>query len=226
MNKAEIPDAMKITRGREMYSSMFGFHGLLTLCSYMTKRKKLVTLLSTIHHEVAVSEDESHSRKPVMVLDYNSTKGAVDSYDERVQTYSCNRKINRWPMKLFFNCVDLATLNSCILWRIMHPEDYSGKLQARRLFISDLCEELIIPLIEKRSINPYMQTPVRKAIISTGLIQEGSSSTSAAVAQQDGKPRRCSLCKTRRLVRKVCDTCRCPVCPDHASFVCLSCKNE
>lgn len=226
INKPEIPDTMRSSRGRHIHSSTFGFDGLLTICSYMNKRKKLVTMLSTMHHEVAVDEGEGNDRKPVMVLDYNSTKGAVDSCDERVQTYSCNRKTNRWPLKIFFNCVDLATLNAFILWRTMHPEEYRGKLQARRLFINDLCEELIVPIIEARAIIPQLQESVRHAIVTSGLVSQASSINEAPASVNDGKLRRCSICTTRRLVRKVCDACHRPVCSDHAFYVCSNCNNS
>ena len=55
------------------------------------KTKKTVTMLSTMHHEVAVDDREGNDRKPVMVFDYNATKGAVDSCDERVNLFMLSK---------------------------------------------------------------------------------------------------------------------------------------
>lgn len=41
-------------------------------------------------------------KKPTMILDYNSTKGAVDNLDQIVATYTCKRGTARWPVVLHF----------------------------------------------------------------------------------------------------------------------------
>jgi len=59
-----------------------------------------------------------------MILDYNATKGAVDTFDKMVKSdksYTCERSTRRWPMRLFFFHVDAACLNASVVWFMTHP---------------------------------------------------------------------------------------------------------
>lgn len=55
-------------------------------------------------------------KKPTMILDYNSTKGAVDNLDQIVATYTCKRGTARWPVVLFFfyNIIDVYVYNAFV----------------------------------------------------------------------------------------------------------------
>jgi len=65
--------------------------------------------------EVNVHMD-SVAKKPFAILDYNATKGAVDAFDELVGNYSCGRKSNRWPMRLFYFMIDTAGVNAYVMF--------------------------------------------------------------------------------------------------------------
>ena len=64
--------------------------------SYVPKKSRAVILLSSMHHDMAVSE-ETH-KKSKATLYYNETK---DDMDQMVQAYSCKRKINQCPISFF-----------------------------------------------------------------------------------------------------------------------------
>lgn len=98
-NKRDIPQDLQSSRKRPGNSSIFCFDGQFTLVSYVPKKNKAVILLSSMQHDMRVSE-ETH-KKPKIILYYNETKGGVDRMDQMVQSYSCKRKINRWPMPFF-----------------------------------------------------------------------------------------------------------------------------
>ncbi|KAJ8363286.1 hypothetical protein SKAU_G00121170 [Synaphobranchus kaupii] len=98
-NKADIPPVMKKSKSREVHSSEFGFSGNMTMVSYVTKKGKVVVLLSTMHDDKAV-DDNSVKKKPEMIQYYNKTKGGVDTMDQMVRTYSCKWRTRRWPMVL------------------------------------------------------------------------------------------------------------------------------
>jgi len=51
--------------------------------SYATKTEKTVVLLSTMHNKQEINTD-SEKKKPLVILDYNVTKGAVDTVDMMV----------------------------------------------------------------------------------------------------------------------------------------------
>ena len=77
-NKPEIPMKFQSNKEREIGSSLFGFHDGLTLVSFVPKQNKAVLLLSSKHHDNQV---DIKTGKPIIILDYNKTKGAVDTVD-------------------------------------------------------------------------------------------------------------------------------------------------
>ena len=56
--------------------------------------------------------EEGPQQKPTMIMDYNQTKGGVDTFDENIEEYTCRRKINRWPLLMYFNLLDVAAFNA------------------------------------------------------------------------------------------------------------------
>ena len=54
---------------------------------------------------------------PVGVANYNRYMGGVDLTDQLKGSYGYNRKSKRWWFRLFFHMVDLAVINSFILYR-------------------------------------------------------------------------------------------------------------
>ena len=92
-NKTFIPQDFLPSRRREVYSSTFGFLRNITLMSYVPKKNKAVLILSSMHHEAVVSDDDT--KKPEINLFYNQTKGGVDSLDQLVHSYMAKRKSRR-----------------------------------------------------------------------------------------------------------------------------------
>ena len=90
-NRRFLPPAILDVRARPVLSSKFAFHNDMTLVSYVPKKKKNVLLLSTQHQDVEVHVDRQDN-KPEIILHYNRTKGAVDTLDKLLRTYSCQRK--------------------------------------------------------------------------------------------------------------------------------------
>ncbi|XP_056880632.1 piggyBac transposable element-derived protein 4-like isoform X2 [Takifugu flavidus] len=145
-NKADIPPVMKPSKLREIYSSEFGFRGNMTMVSYVPRKGKSVVLLSTMHDDKAVDES-NHKKKPDVILFYNQTKGGVDIMDQMVSTYTCKRRTRRWPMVLWSNMLDVATLNALASFTSQHPGYMSGISNARRLFIKELFINICSTLI-------------------------------------------------------------------------------
>ena len=81
-NKRAIPPQFQKDKKRELQEIKFGFQKEKTLVSYVPKLNKAVILLSTEHHDKSVNLEESN--KPEIILAYNATKGAVDSFDKMV----------------------------------------------------------------------------------------------------------------------------------------------
>ena len=95
----EIPKELHANRWRPEHSLIFCFNRKLTLVSYVPKKRNAVILLSFMHHDKAVDSDQK--KKSKIILYYNKTKSGVDRMNQMLATYSCRRKIKRWPTILF-----------------------------------------------------------------------------------------------------------------------------
>ena len=76
-NRKEVPPEPS---KRAEYESLFVFTKDTSMVSYAPNKNKTVLLLSTMHEQPDIDEQ----KKPIIVLDYNATKGAVDAFDQEV----------------------------------------------------------------------------------------------------------------------------------------------
>ncbi|KAM3934900.1 piggyBac transposable element-derived protein 4-like [Leptodactylus fuscus] len=218
-NKPELPQG--ILRKREVYSLTFYFSGNTTVVSYVPKTNKQVILMSTRHHDVSDRED----RKLDIILDYNATKGAVDTLDQAISTYTCKRKTNRWSMILFYNILDVSAYNAFVLWREIDPDWNRNKLHKRRLFLEELGKSLVRPYIESRKVTPRSEgaTAIVKSV-QHAQERDSTASTSTATSK---KRRRCSFCPSScdNKTNLTCAGCSKYLCKGHVSYYCAQCKN-
>ncbi|CAJ0946462.1 unnamed protein product [Ranitomeya imitator] len=91
-NRREIPEALKHSRQRALYESVFGFNNKATLVSYKAKKEKSVILLSAMHHNCSIDSND-RKLKPEIILHYNKTKGGVDKMDEMGSDNSSKRHV-------------------------------------------------------------------------------------------------------------------------------------
>ncbi|XP_027129155.1 piggyBac transposable element-derived protein 4-like [Larimichthys crocea] len=231
-NKPDIPPIMKPSKSREIHSSEFGFNGNMTMVSYVQKKGKAVVLLSTMHDDRAVDES-SQKKKPEVIQYYNKTKGGVDTMDQMVSNYSCQRRTRRWPMVLWYNMLDVATLNAYTSFTAQHPGYMGGVSNARRLFIKELGKELVMPHMKRRMEGtPKLQKHIIEAMGRCGLKKQNPATTQPQEStRQEGqrKRKRCAICPVSR-DRKVsswCSQCTRPVCKEHKHqiIMCEACKN-
>lgn len=91
-----------------LFSSSFGAH--ITLVKYEPFAHKKVLLLSTKHHQDLITGNMKG--KPEMVCDYNKSKIGVDLCDQMVSNYASGSPTRKWPTRVFYWLVDVATLNA------------------------------------------------------------------------------------------------------------------
>ncbi|CAB3251546.1 unnamed protein product [Arctia plantaginis] len=152
-NKPYIPSVMGANKTRKQYSTVFGFHEKVTMCSYGPKKNKAVILLSTMHSDASVGDDAK--QKPEIIIFYNKYKAGVDTMDQMVRRYTSQRRSSRWPMALFFNMLDISSLASYIIY-YENNKMIVKKTTERRQFMRKLSEELALPMIEHRTANPQV----------------------------------------------------------------------
>jgi len=139
-NKKELPIELLANKNRPVDSSMFCFNNSLTLISYVPRKNKAVILLSTFHHEKNIDED---TKKPECILDYNQTKGGVDTVDHLIENYTCRRKSNRWTFNVFLYAVDVAAHNAYCLFKIKNSSIVANEKKPYHLLMIKLKKELM-----------------------------------------------------------------------------------
>lgn len=222
-NKPDLPPAV-LAASRDAGTSMFGFSDQLTVVSYVPKKNKLVLLLSSMHHDGDLVQ-VGDIQKPEIIIHYNNTKSGVDNMDHLASVLTCRRKINRWPMTLFFNIIDVASIAAFVVWICNNPAWHSeAPRRRRRLFMVDLGHELVRPHILMRVQDQRkMRRPARAALKSLGFLQDIQRPLQPAGPSQG----RCHICPRiiDRKGRKCCSDCHRFVCQDHsaASVICEEC---
>jgi len=72
-----------------------------------------VTLISSAHHDSSI---DPITKKPEIVLNYNATKGGVNSFDQMTNNMNCSRKTKRWPLCFFYNMLNIANVNAYVIY--------------------------------------------------------------------------------------------------------------
>lgn len=108
--------------------------------------------MSTFHKDAAVSST-SH-KKPIIILDYNKSKGGVDNLDKLTATYTCQRMTRRWLMVVFYNIQDVSAYNAFVLSTHIHLGWNSTRKNKRTLFLEELGSSLVKAYIARRERMP------------------------------------------------------------------------
>lgn len=122
-------------------------------------KKKVVLLLSTLHNDNKLDETTGAAEKPEIITFYNGTKGGVDVVDQMKEEYSVGRMTRRWPMRLFFSILNIAGINSQIIYK-----ENTNHLLLRRIFLKEIALALTRPQIIKRSNVNTLQKQLRNQI--------------------------------------------------------------
>ena len=85
----------------------------IPLLHYLLEKK--TTLLGTIKKNKREIPPEFLPKKPEIILDYNMTKGGVDTCDKMCALYSVSRVTRRWPLAVFYILMNIAGINSWVI---------------------------------------------------------------------------------------------------------------
>lgn len=188
-NKREIPPLFLDTKKREVNSSKFGYNKECLLVSYVPKKNKNVLMLSTMHKQGDIDVQSGEQRKPEVITFYNFTKGGVDVVDELKAEYSVARISCRWPLTIFFALMNIAGINSQIIYKANTDTTIS-----RRTFLKSLGQDLCKPFMVQRLNSKNLSFDLRKQINRfTGQI--------STPTQEDPRPTervKCAYCPARK----------------------------
>lgn len=219
-NKRELPADFIPNKTRPEGSSVFGFQKDVTLVSYVPKKNRAVILLSTMHDEGSI---DTVTNKPDIILDYNANKGGVDTVDKMCGAFSVSRRTRRWPLVIFFQLMNIASINSQKLYNATHIDNPQ---KFRRIFLKELSISLMKPYLEERAEIRTLPSDIRLFLNKYKRSQEEQ--------PEEGPPakirRRCFCCgrQKNRVTTIKCTTCNRPVCKEHATTIitCPTCKNQ
>ena len=206
-NKPFLPAEFRGPAGMPRHASIFGFQRDVTIVKYIPKARRSVALISTMHYDAAVSEQDH--QKPEIILSYNKCKGGVDNLDKMLRTYTCIRKTKRWPLALFGNLLDIAAYNAFVCFMNIHPNYERTKSHRRRIFLERLAMELI-----SQQEEPEAQNVPRRPIIAA-----------RPPVERRRRKRRCSECPRAddKKTPEECELCSRPICKDHTRRLCPAC---
>ncbi|KAG5899689.1 hypothetical protein JTB14_015179 [Gonioctena quinquepunctata] len=111
-----------------------------------------------IFHPTFVSQNQIQSNVnkktvPRIVDDYNKHMGDVDQADRLLRTYCINRRSKKWWHCPFFAIVDIAFVNSYILYKKLNPEGHLTLLDLRRGVALGLMNQTNSPATKKSHIS-------------------------------------------------------------------------
>lgn len=240
-NKRELPEELVNIKykDRTVGSSMFLFSEDVTVVSYKGAENKLVTLISTVHGD---TETNPTNGKPTIIMDYNATKGGVDSMDQMCHAMSCNRKTQRWPLCFFYNMLNIAFINAYVIYSFNKLKQPGQKVMSRTDFMIQLHEQLTIDQQRQRLSIPNLRRGLREIVSSVTTaysepVPTQSESNTSAVADSDPIPgtsqsnssasrKYCDFCsyKKRRKTSTECTNCQKYICGEHqGAKLCKEC---
>lgn len=215
-NKRELPPEFSNTRARPEFSSVFGFQKDMTIVSYIPKKYRNVNLISSLHHDDRIDPSTAEKCKPDIITYYNHTKGGVDNLDKLSATYNVARNTRRWPMVIFFSMMNMAGVNSQIIFACNNK---TYKIE-RRSFLRDIGLSLTKEHLARRSYETNVPRSVRERRQEVAGTQENMKNEEI----QPGTRRRCFFCKKDSKTKYFCKKCKKFVCLSHMEAWCPECS--
>ena len=133
------------------------------IAPYYPKTNRVVNMLSTMRSQPEI--ESTSDQKPSIILFYNKTKGDVDTLDRMVRSYSTKRTTRRWPLVLFYNVIDVSTINAFIIWQGINHENGSIYMRQRKKFLISLGREPCGITEEAQSVAPASATRKREVTL-------------------------------------------------------------
>lgn len=209
-NRKELPEIPKLKlHETKFYEDKDGI--LLTV--YQCKKDKSVVLVSTDHEQALVptTEFNMEKRKPTVVLTYNTKKVGVDSVDQMSRQYSTRAPTRRWPVAVFYNMLNLAVINSWILYKQVNLSKIS-----RQDFIISLIEE-ILAYSEGEKKTPTTPSTKRRRESNQSPVQPTTPKSARKTCQ-------IRLCNENKAA-EICSKCKLFTCGSCTSSKLVTCKN-
>ena len=177
-------------------------------------------ILSNLHDESLVRKRqkgrfESFVNKPVSVDDYNKYMGGVDKCDRMIQPYDATRKTMKWYRKLAIHLIQLAMLNSFIVYQKSGGKSVYLKFQS----------EVIASLLFQDNPAPELKAEIYEDVsrlTERHFIKLTPERVGENVGTKKRLTRRCRVCSKNGVRREVIYLCSgCPSNPPLCAYPCF-----
>lgn len=182
------------------------------------KDRRVVNMMSTIHTaNMTVTAKRREKRgntwaqisvpKPLLIHEYNAGMLGVDKSDQMIGYYNVLMRSVRWWKTLFFHCIDIACVNSLILFqahRASHPDipELERKAEYDHLAFR---EELVRQILNLEGAKPARTPP------------PPSTKRTLHKPEKAKRRRSCKLCYDSKKV-ELKTNCFCRTCDVHLCF--------
>ncbi|GFN87228.1 PiggyBac transposable element-derived protein 4 [Plakobranchus ocellatus] len=76
--------------------------------------------------------------------------------DFMTHAMTAKRQTKRWPMLMFYNMLDLASIASLVVFRSKFPDSQFSKSARRRFFQLEVAKGLLVPQMERRRMIKHL----------------------------------------------------------------------
>ena len=149
--------------------------------------------MSTLHFDVEIPSDNNPQKKPETVLFYNKMKAGVDVIDQMTRKYFVKAASRKWSIHVFYNVINLALINSWILFRDICKSSVSRQKFAQ-LVVEELTGKTLGDNAGKNAV--AVRNPLKTN------------------EPPEKKRKTCVTLKCRNRTMDSCNTCRSTVCGD------------
>ena len=186
------------------------------------KDKKQVNMLSTVHRgdewvQLPPNRRGEVRTKPGCIVDYNNGMKGVDLSDQVAQSYPVARKSNKWYIKLFYNLLDMAVVNTHAVHKWLGGR--MTQLDFRLELISQLLRHSRRARSRSRSRSRSPSLPRSPHHRNVRARRQTAAPSHTLVKTDGGRYRRCRYCRDTRALRRQsrfkcaeCDVALCAAC--------------
>jgi len=218
-NNPDVSPLFENEIAKETYEFAYQINNNI-LVSYKPENDEMILLLSSLHSD-EISKVENKSE---IVLHYNKTMGASDTFDQLCHQYTVNRETERWPLRIFYGMLDQAAVNSFVLYTL----NANNRIITRDTFLLELSMALIKPYIIKLLSRPSVHILNQCRLKSFLDLPEEDVRKLRLDISNKSKTAKCFLCPTSKRIKTYskCLKCNNFMCTKHKASICQNCAED
>jgi len=185
----------------------------------------MILLLSSLHSDGEINKVE---KKPEIVLHYNKTRGASDTFDQVCHKYTVSKRTHEWSLRMFYGMLDQAALNSFVLYTL----NANNQVITRDKFLLELSMTLIKPylikLLSRPNLHILVQYRLKSFLDENDLSEEDPRNLQLNISNKLYTTLSCYLCPSiiRRRAYYKCLKCNNSMCNIHEASICQRCAEN